>query len=169
MKFWRILTLMAWVLNSPAWAGTVDEAQILVEQQRYEQALARLENHLGKQPQDPRARFLKGMALTGLQRGPEAITVFRNLTVDYPELPEPYNNLAVLQAQAGRLEEARKALEIAIRIQPRNATTFENLGDVHLRLAAQSFLRAAELKPGSDTLRARAHQLQELSTKAPRP
>jgi tetratricopeptide (TPR) repeat protein len=40
--------------------------------------------------------------------------VFTKLTDDYPELPEPYNNLAVLYAAAGQYDKARAALEMAI-------------------------------------------------------
>jgi Flp pilus assembly protein TadD len=59
------------------------------------------------------------------------------LIEDYPELPEPYNNLAVLYAQQKQFDKARTALEMAIRIHPGYATAYENLGDLHSRLASQ--------------------------------
>ena len=43
-----------------------------------------------------------------------AIATFSALIEDYPELPEPYNNLAVLYAQKGEYEGARIALESAV-------------------------------------------------------
>jgi tetratricopeptide (TPR) repeat protein len=46
------------------------------------------------------------------------MAVFSKLTEDYPELPEPYNNLAVLYAQQKQYDKARTALEMAIRIHP---------------------------------------------------
>ena len=39
---------------------------------------------------------------------------FEQLTEDFPELPEPYNNLAVLYAADGQLDRARAALELAL-------------------------------------------------------
>ena len=65
------------------------------------------------------------------------------LTRDYPELAEPYNNLAVLHAASGHLEKAREALETALRLDPGYATARENLGDVYLRLAASAYEQAA--------------------------
>ena len=44
----------------------------------------------------------------------DAIMTFQSLTEDYPELPEPYNNLAVLYSSKGQFEKARVALELAI-------------------------------------------------------
>lgn len=173
MNFRPILTLTAWLLAAPAWAGAVEDARALLDQRQPDQALVRLESHLATQPRDPRARFLKGLALTSLARRDEAIALFRQLTLDFPELSEPYNNLAVLQAQAGRYEEARQALEMALRIQPRNAMAFENLGEVHLRLAAQAFERAGELDPANASARRKARLVQDLATggasRPPRP
>lgn len=164
MNFRPILTLTAWLLAAPAWAGAVEDARALLDQRQPDQALIRLESHLATQPRDPRARFLKGLALTSLARRDEAIALFRQLTLDFPELSEPYNNLAVLQAQAGRYEEARQALEMALRIQPRNAMAFENLGEVHLRLAAQAFERASDLAPANTGARRKARLAQDLAT-----
>ena len=55
---------------------------------------------------------------------------------DYPELPEPHNNLAVLYAQKGDYELARDELEAAIGAAPDYAIAYENLGDIYARLAA---------------------------------
>ena len=61
-----------------------------------------------------KGRFLKGVILTEQNKTGEAIKVFTALTEDYPELPEPYNNLAVLYASQQQYDKSRQALELAI-------------------------------------------------------
>ncbi len=74
-----------------------------------------------------------------------AISTFTKLTEDYPELPEPYNNLAVLYAGQGQYDKARMALEMAIRTNPSYSTAHENIGDVYARLASQAYNKALQL------------------------
>ena len=85
------------------------------------------------------------MILSEQGKSADAINVFQKLTEDYPELPEPYNNLAVLHASAGNFDKARVALERAIRTNPTYATAHENLGDVYAKLASQSYDKAMQL------------------------
>lgn len=85
------------------------------------------------------------MILSEQGKTTDAINVFQKLTEDYPELPEPYNNLAVLHASAGNYDKARVALERAIRTNPTYATAHENLGDVYAKLASQSYDKAMQL------------------------
>jgi len=85
------------------------------------------------------------MILSEQGKSADAINVFQKLTEDYPELPEPYNNLAVLHASAGNYDKARVALERAIRTNPAYATAHENLGDVYAKLASQSYDKAMQL------------------------
>ena len=92
-------------------------------------------------------RFLQGVALMDEQRDAAALEVFVQLTLEYPGLPDPYNNIALLHARAGRLEEARQALEVALRNDPGHRTARANLGRVHLMLAVQSWELAAAAGP----------------------
>ena len=108
-------------------------------------ALAAADKHLAAKPQDADARFLRGVILTELARPDEAFQVFLVLTQDFPELPEPYNNLAVLYAARGEYERARASLEMAIRAKPDYAPAYENLGDVYARLSSQAYEKAAQL------------------------
>ncbi|NJD25681.1 MAG: tetratricopeptide repeat protein [Betaproteobacteria bacterium] len=109
------------------------------------QALERLDTHLRDAPDDTRARFLKGVALSETGRDDEAIAAFTKLTEDHPELPEPYNNLAVLYAQKGLYERARQALDMALQAFPSYALAWENLGDLHVKLAGQAYEKAGQL------------------------
>jgi predicted Zn-dependent protease len=129
----------------PGAGGELARAEELFKQKQPEQALQRVESYLANRPTEARGRFLKGMILTEQSKVPEAIKVFADLTNDYPELPEPYNNLAVLYAGQGEYDKARIALEMAVRVNPRFATAHENLGDVYARMAGQSYDKARGL------------------------
>lgn len=138
-----------------AFAGPAEDARALMAQGQYAQALQKLDQHLAKNPQDAEARFSRGIALTKLNRTSEAMKVFTDLTRDYPQLPEPYNNLAVLYAQQGDYEKARDALEAALATHPSYATAHENLGDIYAALAGASYNRALKLDPSNTAVRSK--------------
>jgi tetratricopeptide (TPR) repeat protein len=126
-------------------ADAYDDASRLFRQGNQSAALEKIEVAITANPKDARARFLKGLILTEQNKPNEAIAVFTALTVDYPELPEPYNNLAVLYAAQGQYDKARSALEMAIRTHPSYAVAHENLGDVYAKMASQAYDKALQL------------------------
>jgi tetratricopeptide (TPR) repeat protein len=126
------------------------EVNRLMRAGQYAEATAKADQFLAGKPKDPQMRFLKGVILTEQGKPQDAITQFTKLIEDYPELPEPYNNLAVLQAGQGQFDKARAALEMAIRTNPSYATAHENLGDVYAKLASQAYSKALQLD-GSNT------------------
>lgn len=136
----------------PARADAYAEVQQLMRAGQHAQAMALVEQQLATKPRDPQLRFLKGVIQTESGQTAEAMATFTRLTEDYPELPEPYNNLAALHAGQGQLEQAREALEMAIRLKPNYATAHENLGDVHARLAAQAYGRALQLESSNTSV-----------------
>lgn len=145
-----------------AFASPADDAKSLMAQGQYAQALQKLDQHLAKNPQDAEARFARGIALTKLNRTPEAMKVFTDLTRDYPQLPEPYNNLAVLYAQKGDYAKARDALEAALATHPGYATAHENLGDIYAALAGASYNRALMLDQSNQTVRNKLNLISQI-------
>ncbi|HET8746164.1 MAG TPA: tetratricopeptide repeat protein [Ramlibacter sp.] len=129
----------------PARADEYGDVNQLLRSGKPTEALAKADQYLAAKPKDPQMRFLKGVVLTEAGRTDEAIAVFQKLTEDYPELAEPYNNLAVLYAGQAQFDKARAALEMAIRNNPGYATAHENLGDVYAKLASQAYSRALQL------------------------
>ena len=121
-----------------------DVAQ-LVRGGKLPEALTRAEQYLTTKPRDPQMRFLKGVIQRDSGKTADAIATFTRLTEDFPELPEPYNNLAVLYAGQSQFDKARTALEMAIRTNPSYATAHENLGDVYAKLASQAYNKALQL------------------------
>jgi tetratricopeptide (TPR) repeat protein len=126
-----------------------DSAQAALRGGNPQRALEISETALKAFPNDAQLRFTRALALNQLNRLAEAETAFMNLTQEFPELPEPYNNLAVVRAAQGKLDQARVALEDAIRAVPGYALAHENLGDIHAQLAARSYRRALELEPAN--------------------
>jgi len=142
--------------------ASVEAIQSLIEKGRYPDAVSLADQDLASTPKDPQTRFLKGIALTELDRSSEAIAVFKQLTEDYPELPEPYNNLAVLYAQQKQFDKAKSALEMAIRTHPSYATAHENLGDVYARLAKQAYDKALQIDSGNAAAQSKLALIRQL-------
>jgi hypothetical protein len=117
---------------------------------QYAEALTKTDAVLAKHPRDAQLRFTKGLILAEQNRSAEAIAVFTKLTEDFPDLPEPYNNLAVLYAADGQYDKARAALDMAMRTNPTYATALENLGDVYAKLASQAYDKALQIDPGAN-------------------
>ncbi|HSW84339.1 MAG TPA: tetratricopeptide repeat protein [Usitatibacter sp.] len=140
-----LLVAMALGVAFAAPADDLKEAQKLYNSGKLQPALEKVDAFLKAQPKDPQGRFLKGLVLTEQKKTAEAIQVFTSLTEDYPELPEPYNNLAVLYASQGNYEKAKSALELAIHTHPSYATAHENLGDIYAQLASRAYDRALQL------------------------
>src|SRR5690349_1863458 len=126
-------------------ADDLQDAQQLLKSGQREQALEHVNKALAANPRDAQARFLKGLIYTEQGKQTEAIDIFTKLTQDYPNLPEPYNNLAVIYAGQGQYDKARTALEQSIRTHPSYATAYENLGDVYAKLASQAYGKALQL------------------------
>ena len=139
-------------LSAPlAMAQTEDYAEVnrLLRAGQMTEALSKVDQFLAAKPRDPQMRFLKGVIQTESGKPTDAIATFSKLTEDYPELPEPYNNLAVLYAGQSQFDKARAALEMAIRTNPSYATAHENLGDVYAKLASQAYSKALQLDAGN--------------------
>jgi len=100
--------------------------------------------------------------LTEQNKPNDAIKVFTALTDDYPELPEPYNNLAVLYAQQGQYDKARKSLEMAIRTHPSYAIAHENLGDVYAKMASEAYDKALQLDRGNAAAQTKLAMIKDL-------
>jgi tetratricopeptide (TPR) repeat protein len=151
-------------IAAPVLADKLAEAQDLLQRGQPAQALVKIDEHVASKPEDAQGRFTKGLILSEMGRQTEATAVFAKLIEDYPELPEPYNNLAVLYARQKQFDKARTALEMAIRIQPGYATAYENLGDVYARLAGQAYDKALQLDPSRQVTQAKLARLREPGT-----
>lgn len=134
----QVTDRIASMMNSGRYAEALDIIDRRIAQREAEMALG----------SDVQLMFLRGRALAGLERHNEAIEHYLNMTTLFPELPEPWNNLAVEYIRQGKLEMAQDALQMALSANPRYATARANMGWVQLMLARQSF-EGAQGAPGA--------------------
>ncbi|MEO8134008.1 MAG: tetratricopeptide repeat protein [Betaproteobacteria bacterium] len=149
-----VRALFGMLLSCFAFAAIAQDAQEisrLIRLGQHGAAMEKINAALSKNPKDPQARFLKGVLLSEQGKANDAIATFQALSEDYPELPEPYNNMASLFAAKGQYEKAKTALEMAIQISPGYATAYENLGDVYAKMASQAYDKALQLDKTNST------------------
>jgi Flp pilus assembly protein TadD len=155
------------VAPSPAFAALAEELSEVTRLHHAGQsdaALERANRYLAGKPKDAQMRFLKAVVLADIGKRADAITLLQQLVQDFPELPEPHNNLAALYAANGDYGKARAELEESLRLNPNYATAQENLGDVFVMLANQSYARALKLEPASTSVPRKLDLLQQIVT-----
>ena len=161
---------LALLIALPAAAKTDDLQDVnqMLKLGQFDQALTRVNSYLSTRPKDERGRFLKGLILAEQNKSADAIQVFAALTKDFPDLPGPYNNLAVLYASQGQYDKARDALELAIRTHPSYATAHENLGDIYAKMASQAYDKALQLDKSNTTAQSKLNMIRDLFPADPR-
>jgi tetratricopeptide (TPR) repeat protein len=173
MKISRFALIFCCLMPGITLASSLPEASQLFRQGQNAQALDKVNSYLSGNPKDPQGRFLKGLILAEMNRTQDAIKTFNDLTNDYPELPEPYNNLAVLYASQGQYEKAKGSLEKAIRTHPTYATAHENLGDIYAKMASAAYDKALQLDKGNASAQMKLALVKDIFTPAgatkPRP
>jgi len=153
----------------PARTEPYDGAIAAYRDGRIAEAMALTDAALLIDPRNPRLRFLKGVILTDTAQPGAASEIFRDMIRDFPELPEPYNNLAVIQAAAGDYEGARQSLEQSVLASPSYALARENLGDIYLQLAIRAYQEAGRLDAGNLSARRKLSIAREMFAKLPSP
>jgi Flp pilus assembly protein TadD len=137
LRHLAILLLAAFLAAGTARADDLADVQRLAGAGDLAGALQRADEALKTRPRDAQLRFVRGVLFADLKRDADAMAVFQQLHEDYPELPDPLNNLAVVLAGQGRIDEARAALESALRNDAQHRNARENLADIYLRLAVR--------------------------------
>jgi len=160
------MLLMSTLAAAQPRADDATEVQHLMRDGKLPAALELAQKAATAQPRDAKLRFLQGVILLDLKRDADAMAVFQQMTEDFPELPDPYNNIALLQARAGKLDAARASLEIALRNDPGHLLARANLGQIYLRLAVQAWETAASAMPGDAALQRRLKAARELAAMA---
>jgi len=162
LRLVALIVGLALAAVSHAQSDHLQDISRLLKQGQHAQALERVNQYLATRPRDAQGRFLKGLILVEQNKVADAIDVFTRLSQDYPELPEPYNNLAVLYAAQGQYEKARQSLEMSIRTHPSYATAHENLGDVYTKLASQAYDRALQLDSSNSAAQTKLSLVREM-------
>ena len=148
--------------SSNAFADELKDISQMADNGQQAAALERINAYLAANPKDAQGMFMKGIILAESNKREEAIKAFTDLTDKYPNLPEPYNNLAVLYADAGQYDKAKNALETAIKTHPSYATAHENLGDIYARMASEAYDKALQLDSGNSRAQSKLAMIKDL-------
>ncbi len=168
--FFAILVAALLLGAQPARAASApayQAIQSLIRQNRLPDALDKTNQLIAKNPKDAQARFLKAFILAEQNKTDDAIAILSKLTDDFPELPEPWNNLAVLYASEGKYDQARHALEVAIHTNPSYATANENLGDLYARMASMAYDKALQLDKSNAKIHTKLALISEIFASKP--
>jgi tetratricopeptide (TPR) repeat protein len=137
--------LLTGVLAGKVWADDFSEVAQLSREGKFVEALAKADVYLSSRPKDAQMRLLKGLVQRDAGKPNDAINTFARMNEDFPELPEPYNNLGVIYADQNQLDKARTAFEMALRTNPSYSTAHENLADVYGRLSSAAYNKALQI------------------------
>jgi tetratricopeptide (TPR) repeat protein len=144
-----LCTLAVSLATATAFADEYSDVAQLTREGKFADALTRADRFLSGKPRDAQMRMLKGVAQRDAGKPADAIATFIKLTEDFPELPEPFNNLGVIYADQNQLDKARAAFEAALRTHQGYATAHENLGDVYAKLSSTAYSKALQIDAGN--------------------
>ena len=125
--------------------SNIEKIKLLLKQGKYENAESIIKETIEYNLNNPEILFYRGIIQTNLGKTNQAIDTFRDLTERFPELPEPFNNLAVLYAEKGQFRLAKEILEQAIKTNPSYLTAHINLGDIFTKMASEAYNKALEI------------------------
>jgi Flp pilus assembly protein TadD len=154
-------------ISTPLANTTGDSAAVaaLMDKAQWQQALERADEALKARPKDAQLRFQRAVALGELGRFADTVAAYESLIQDYPELPEPYNNLGVLHASKGNYSAAYDQFQRALLAMPGYATAHENLGDLLISMAVDNYQKAEKFDPKSRTVPVKLSAARELATR----
>ena len=124
-----------------------NDVRKLLRQAKYPQALLLVNKGLSTNPRDPQMRFWQAYIFEQLDQPTMAQQVYLDLTREYPELPEPHNNLGAIFAAQGDYPNAKASLDAALRANPNYAAAHENMGDLLVNMARQAYERSLTVEP----------------------
>ena len=124
-----------------------NDVRKMLRQAKYPQALVLVNKGLVTNPRDPQMRFWQAYIFERQGQAEAALKVYLGLSQEYPELAEPHNNLGVLYAAKGDYPNAKASLDAALRANPNYAAAHENMGDLLVNMARQSYERSLAITP----------------------
>ncbi|MCW1964873.1 tetratricopeptide repeat protein [Polynucleobacter sp.] len=120
------------------------DVERLIKARQYQDAVNLINTKIKATPRNVQIRFVKARLEIEMRQFGEAKKSLIEITQQFPELPEPYNNLAAIAANQGNWIEARDYLELALKLRPTYVIASANLGEIYIRLGAQAYESAAK-------------------------
>lgn len=146
----------------PLWSG-YKAAESLATNGNPELALKQLEARLVSAPDDAKAAYLKGLILMQLGRADDAERWFKMMQSNFPNLPQPYNALAIIYMGKGDLLSAMNVLQALLAQHPNHRNAQINLANIYLKLAQENYQKALKAKPDDDMIAQKLKALNAIS------
>ena len=146
--FIRVFPVLLCWFSPFALADANADIESLIQNKQWAQAQRLVQSEIDRKTsttQSPQLRLMQSQIMAGLGQNQDAIKTLQLLIQEFPELPEPYNNLGVLLAAQGQYESAADAFLTAIQARPNYKVAFQNLGDLYTAMAQQAFAKANSL------------------------
>ena len=147
----HVLPLLLCIFCTASWADTLTEIEELIQNKQWALAQQRIDaasKPNTKAAESPQWRLLNSQVLSGQGKAQEAIDLLQSLIQEFPELPEPYNNLGVILAAQGQFDAAANALKSAVQARPNYKIALKNLGDLYTAMAQQAYAQAQNVNTG---------------------
>jgi ketosteroid isomerase-like protein len=141
-----LLTVLFSLFGVAAHADDYSDVAQLTREGKFSEALGRADRFLSNKPRDAQMRLLKGVTQRDSGKTADAIATFVRLTEEFPDLPEPHNNLGVIYADQNQIDKARASFEAALRTHPSYSTAHENLGDLYAKLSSTAYSKALQIE-----------------------
>jgi tetratricopeptide (TPR) repeat protein len=128
-------------------------AKVLHWAGKFEEAALRARDALELLPNDPESRFVLADCLNNIGQPEYALLEYEKLFANGEDYPRAFHPYGELLAEAGKLNQAKAYLLLAILQNPNNAGAYHRLGVVHLQLgefefAVESLEESNRLYPG---------------------
>ena len=146
--FIRVFPVWLCLFSPFVLADATADIETLIQNKQWAQAQRLLQTELDRKApsaQSPQWRLLGSQVMAGMGQTQDAIKTLQALIQEFPELPEPYNNLGVLLAAQGNYEAANEALLSAIQARPNYKIALQNLGDLYTAMAQAAYTKAKGL------------------------
>ena len=123
-------------------AATIQDLQLLIDQNLFAPATVTGDQLLIEQPGNAQIQFLTAYAYQMDKQSNRAKELYQNLIREYPELPEPRNNLAMIYLDQGNSDKASQLLIDALNTNSSYSTAYNNLGRIYRGIASATYRQA---------------------------
>lgn len=144
----RVFPVLLCCFSPFALADAIADIESLIQNKQWTQAERLIQAEIDRKAsaaQSPQLRLMHSQVMAGLGKNQDATKELQLLIQEFPELPEPYNNLGVLLAAQGQYESAAEAFLTAIQARPNYKVAFQNLGDLYTAMAQLAYAKAKTL------------------------
>lgn len=136
------ILLFVFALPASVSANSLEQLQKQLQLQQYDRAATTGLALLRQSPDDLQTRFLTALAFQKNNQPEQARRYYEQIIQQYPQLPEPRNNLAMVYVKLGEHDRAIDLLIESLNTHPAYATAWQNLSNLYKGLASEAYRKA---------------------------